>query len=213
MRQLRALAAGVRDQIRLRYAERLLVDGFEPMGCDGSRIECPRTAELEARLRAGRQGELGPDRLGDRVRAPGDRAVVVVATGTGDRGRAGPSAALAGDALARGPDRRRRGLHGLRAGPGHRADAGGRSCCGCRRRSISTPLERAELETWSEGPVYYWPACVQKKGHAADRVPPDPRAGHAARPSSDVWLLTDILDPARLSVATAAEVLPLEMAK
>ena len=36
--QLKALAAGVRHQIRLRFAERLLVDGFEPMGCDGSRI-------------------------------------------------------------------------------------------------------------------------------------------------------------------------------
>src|SRR3954470_23955337 len=51
MRQFRALAAGVRDRIRLRFGERLPVDGFEPMGCDGSRIECPRAAELEARLR------------------------------------------------------------------------------------------------------------------------------------------------------------------
>ena len=50
MRQFQALAAGVRDQIRLRSGKRLLVDGFEPMGCDGSRIECPRAAELEARL-------------------------------------------------------------------------------------------------------------------------------------------------------------------
>src|SRR5262249_20398498 len=51
MRRLRALAAGVRHEIRRRYAQRLLIDGFEPMGCDGSRIECPRAAELKARLR------------------------------------------------------------------------------------------------------------------------------------------------------------------
>ena len=50
LRPLQALAAGVRDQIRQHYGQRLLIAGFEPMGCDGARIECPRTAELEARL-------------------------------------------------------------------------------------------------------------------------------------------------------------------
>ncbi len=60
MRQLKALAAGVRHQIRLRFAERLLVDGFEPMGCDGSRIECPRSAELEARLRQAGKDDSAP---------------------------------------------------------------------------------------------------------------------------------------------------------
>src|SRR3954452_3740521 len=56
LRPLRALAAGVRQQIRTRYAERLQVDGSEPMGCDGSRLECPRSRELEARL-----GQAGKD--------------------------------------------------------------------------------------------------------------------------------------------------------
>jgi hypothetical protein len=37
MRQLKALAAGVRHQIRLRFAERLLVDGFETDGLRWSR--------------------------------------------------------------------------------------------------------------------------------------------------------------------------------
>src|SRR3954452_13081453 len=60
LRQFQALAAGVREQIRLRFAERLLVDGFEPMGCDGSRIECPRTAELEARLRPAGKEKSAP---------------------------------------------------------------------------------------------------------------------------------------------------------
>jgi hypothetical protein len=59
-RRFRALAAGVRDQIRLRFAARLLVDGFEPMGCDGSRIECPRAAELEARLRPAGKTDAAP---------------------------------------------------------------------------------------------------------------------------------------------------------
>ena len=59
-RQLRALAAGVRHQIRLRFADRLLCDGFEPMGCDGSRIECPRSAQLEARLRLAGKDDSAP---------------------------------------------------------------------------------------------------------------------------------------------------------
>src|SRR4029077_13244355 len=60
LRPLRALAAGVRDQIRRHYGARLLIDGFAPMGCDGSRIECPRTAELEARLRPAGNADSAP---------------------------------------------------------------------------------------------------------------------------------------------------------
>ena len=78
MRQLWALAPGVRDQIRLRYAERLLVDGFEPMGCDGSRIECPRSAELEARL--------GKRARTTRPRLPGSRPSCIWRPGCCGRG-------------------------------------------------------------------------------------------------------------------------------
>src|SRR5215831_834923 len=53
---LRALSQGVRDQIRARFGDRLLVDGYEPFGCDGGRVECPRSAELEARM-----GKAGND--------------------------------------------------------------------------------------------------------------------------------------------------------
>lgn len=46
---LRAVAAGVRERIAalLPLEES---DGFIPLGCDGSRLSCPRTAELEQRL-------------------------------------------------------------------------------------------------------------------------------------------------------------------
>src|SRR3954449_12901293 len=60
LRQFQALAAGVRDQIRLRCAECFRFYGFEPMGCDGSRIECPRSAELEARLRPAGKEDAAP---------------------------------------------------------------------------------------------------------------------------------------------------------
>jgi hypothetical protein len=45
---LRALAAGVRR--RLAAWLDLQTEGFVVLGCDGSRRECPRTAELEQRL-------------------------------------------------------------------------------------------------------------------------------------------------------------------
>src|SRR5262249_11925186 len=64
--------------------------------------------------------------------------------------------------------------------------------------------ERAELTTWSEGLVYYWPVYVQERGRPPIpcrliRVPAKGQAQH------DVWLLTNILDPARLSAKTAAK--------
>src|SRR5262249_18182826 len=61
LRPLRgAWAAGVRQGTRRRYAQRLTVAGFEPMGCDGSRIECPRAAEREARLRPAGKDDSAP---------------------------------------------------------------------------------------------------------------------------------------------------------
>src|SRR5579871_3627887 len=60
VRQLWALAQGVRDQIQRNYAGRLLIDGFVPLGCDGSRVECPRTGELEARLGKGSNETSAP---------------------------------------------------------------------------------------------------------------------------------------------------------
>ena len=50
---LRAVAAAVRRRLARVFAERLRVDGWIPLGCDGSRLACPRSAELERRLRAG----------------------------------------------------------------------------------------------------------------------------------------------------------------
>jgi hypothetical protein len=65
-------------------------------------------------------------------------------------------------------------------------------------------LERATLKTWSEGVVYYWPGYAQEDGQPPIlcRLIRVPAKGQVRR---DVWLLTNILDPARLSVATAAQ--------
>ena len=114
MRQLRAVAAGVRHQIRVRFAGRLLIDGFEPMGCDGSRIECPRSAELDARLR-----QAGKDDAAPTIWVT---AFVHLATGLLWSWQLGPGQLVAHVGRVGDDQRRRRGLHGLRAGRGHRAD-------------------------------------------------------------------------------------------
>jgi len=50
----------VRDEIERRYNERLEIDGHKPYGCDGSRVECARVGELEARLGKGSKETAAP---------------------------------------------------------------------------------------------------------------------------------------------------------
>jgi len=203
LRPLKALAAGVRDQIRRHYGERLLIDGFEPMGCDGSRIACPRTAELEARL----------PQAGNADSAPTVWVTAFVHLGLGllwswrlGLGTAdellhlrqmlatlSPQALIVADAayigyeLARAIIRSRRSFLLRMSSKVHLYTA-----------------EHTELTSWNEGLVYYWPAYVQKQG-----LPPIPcrliRVPARGQAKHDVWLLTNILDPARLSVQTAAK--------
>jgi len=47
---LRTLAGTIRGRIEVLFGERLLFGGFIPLGCDGTRQECPRSEELERRL-------------------------------------------------------------------------------------------------------------------------------------------------------------------
>jgi hypothetical protein len=203
LRQFQALAAGVRDQIRRRLAARLLVDGFEPMGCDGSRLECPRAAEWEARLRpAGKENSaptlwvtafvhlstgllwswrLGPGTADERVHLRQLLATLA------------PAALIVADAAYMGYELAWAIVQSRRSF--------------LLRMSSKLDLytqEQATLTTWSEGLVYYWPACVRTKGK-----PPIPcrliRVPAKGQVQNDVWLLTDILDPARLSLTTAAQ--------
>src|SRR5258708_10671010 len=52
---LRAVANAVRCRIAQVFAARFLVNGFIPLGCDGSRQACPRSQELEQRLGLGKK--------------------------------------------------------------------------------------------------------------------------------------------------------------
>ena len=47
---LRTLGAALRNRILAVFDRRLFCHGFIPLGCDGTQLECPRSAELERRL-------------------------------------------------------------------------------------------------------------------------------------------------------------------
>jgi hypothetical protein len=53
---LRTVSAALRGQIAALFGDRLKVGEFIPLGCDGTRQECPRSEELERRL-----GTFGKD--------------------------------------------------------------------------------------------------------------------------------------------------------
>jgi hypothetical protein len=203
LRPLRALAAGVRDQIRRHYGPRLLIDGFEPMGCDGSRITCARTAELEARLRPAGNADSAPTIWVTAFVHLGLGLLWSWRLGLGTADELlhlrhmlttlSPQALIVADAAYIGYELARAILGSQRSF--------------LVRMSSKVHLytaEHTELTSWSEGPVYYWPDYVQKK-----RLPPIPcrliRVPARGRAKHDVWLLTNILDPARLSAKTAAK--------
>jgi hypothetical protein len=69
-------------------------------------------------------------------------------------------------------------------------------------------LEEASLKDWTEGPVLYWPGYARDQGLAPIRgrlirVPAKGKGKGSVK--RDVWLLTDVLDPERLPLATAAK--------
>lgn len=209
MRPLRALAAGVRRRIRARLGSRLLVDGFVPMGCDGSRIECPRTTELEARL--------GPSGNNDSAPSVWVTAIVHLSTGLLWSWQLGP-----GNAAEQLHLRRLRKTlwdqviivcDAAYMGYELALDIVGDGQSFLFRMSSKVylyTLENVPLEEWGEGRVLYWPEYAQKQGRPPIRcrlirVPGVPKGKAKGRSKRDVWLLTNVLDSARFSLATASK--------
>jgi hypothetical protein len=199
---LRVLAAGVRQTLASRLANRWCDDGFIGIGCDGSRVECPRTQELEQRLgQAGKQGSapsiwvtalvhlrLGLPwawRLGKGTASERSHLLQMVALL--------PAAALlVADAGYFGFDLLGRLLEA-------------RVSFLLRMSSNVTlyTVQKVRLDCFREGWVYYWPKKDQKKG----KPPLLLRLIRlrAKKKKDDVWLLTNVLEQRRLSAATAAQ--------
>lgn len=203
VRQLWALAEGVRHEILRRYTECLMIDGHMPFGCDGSRVECPRATELEARLGKGSK----------EASAPTAWVTAFVHLGLGllwswriGKGTADerlhlrqmlcllpPQALVVADAAYLGYELASAILshnrsYLLRLSSKNRLYA-----------MADTPFEE-----WQDGQVYYWPETAQK-----EQQPPLLcrliRIQATGQTKNDVWLLTNILDSQRLSVKTAAK--------
>jgi len=194
---LRTLAEGVRKTLELRLAAHWLVEGFVPIGCDGSRVECPRSRELEQRM-----GQAGKDGSAPTLWVT---ALVHLRWGVPWAWRFGKGTASERDHLLQM-------LNLLPAAALLVADAG---YFGFRlahemvrqdvkfllRMSSNVTLytpKRVVLERYREGEVYYWPA---KKDAKADMTPLRLRLIRirAKHHRHDVWLLTNVLDKKRLS--------------
>lgn len=199
---LRALAEAIRGRVETLFGDRLKVAGFIPLGCDGTRQECPRSEELERRL-----GTFGKEGSPPMI---WNTSIVHLALGfpwcwrLGRGGKASERAHL---------------IQMLRFLPKLAlivADAGyvGYDVIHClvsanvffliRMSSNATfyTERHLRLDRFREAVVYYWPKTAQDQGKP-------PIRGrlirvHSRRRKVDVWLLTNVEDPERLAAETAA---------
>jgi hypothetical protein len=215
VRVLRTLAHGVRQQIlaiwnvtdATRDNTGWRIGGFIPIGVDGSRLECPRTTELEKTLgEAGKKhsaptvwvtalvhlrlGLLWAWKLGKGTaseRGHLQQMLPLLPTGTllvADAGFNGFELAHAMIAA---------GLDGIQGGFLIRMSA---------KVQLLTEHE-PKPGRWSDGEVIYWPKEAQEKSPTALPAPlPALRLRliriRARNKKNDVWLLTNVLDSKRL---------------
>jgi len=190
MNVLRALSAAIRERIVKVCSAHWWCNGFIPLGCDGSRLECARTAELEKRLGSGGKEDSAPTLW--------VTAIVHLLTGVPWTWRFGRGSK---------PSERRHLVQMLQDLPRLAlivADAGYygyellteliRARVSYLIRMSSTVTLYTEthnpLEQFREGWVYYWPEWSQKQD-----LPPVPARLILVRDKRrkvDVWLLTDV---------------------
>ena len=205
---LRAIAGLIRKQLLIRLGRFLKTDGWLVFGCDGSRLRCPRVAELEQRLgQAG--GDSGPHTSPPQVWLT---ALVHLRTGLLWSWRCGKGTASERDHLGRL-------LPTLPAGALVVTDAGYQGYeLACQivdaglaflvRVSSQTMFYTPDalavpLTQWRDGLVYYWPTDAQKEGLLP--LPVRLLCVRSPRYKADVWLATSVLEEQRLPLATAAQ--------
>src|SRR3954453_17767589 len=192
---------GLRRQPERVLADPLVVDGWTAFGCDGTRLECPRTQQLEDDL--GRAGKAGS--------APMLWITALVSLRTGVLWSWRLGTAKAGERqhlLDLTEDLPRSPLAPVLLV----CDAGfvgyeliatllGRGRSFLIRLSSQAQLysdEGVEVTTFREGLFWYWT-------DRAERPPLRVRVIRVAgrKRKSDVWLVTDVLEARRLSAETA----------
>lgn len=198
---LRALAGGVRERIGEHFVEEARINGWVPFACDGSRLECPRSEQLQQRLgKAGKTdsapmvyltalvllpcGLLWSWRLGKGTASEQDHMRHLLPT-------LPERSLLVADALFMGYDL----FTAIMRTP---ADY----LIRLSSRVYLYTLEETLLDKFREGLVYYWPQEARKQG-----LPPiKARLLRVGGAKADVWLLTSVLDRSQLSQRTAKQV-------
>jgi hypothetical protein len=200
---LRAVAAGMRRVLVGRRGRHWFYHDFVPIGCDGSRVECPRTPELEQRL-----GQAGKDKAAPTLWVT---ALVHLRWGVPWAWRLGKGTASERFHL----------LQMLGLLPRQAllvADAGyfgfaltqrlvGDEVMFLLRMSSNVTLYQQGCEPvqrFRDGEVYYWPGQKEAKASAQPLRLRLIRL-RAKRRQNDVWLLTNVFDEARLPLAVAGQ--------
>jgi hypothetical protein len=197
---LRALAAGVRQRLGQRWLESLRIGGWVPLACDGTRLECPRSAELQQHLgEAGKPGSAPTVYLTTLVLLP----IGVVWSWCWGKGTASEHHHLR-QLLRTLPWRSL--LVADAAYLGYELFAAIRQVNAAFLVRLSSKaylytMEQTPLTQWEQGPVYYWPTKVQQSG----RPPLAARLLRIKSQKADVWLLTSVLDSTALSRETAGQ--------
>jgi hypothetical protein len=198
---LRVIAAGIRGILASRLATRWFDQGFIGIGCDGSRVECPRTEELEQRL-----GQAGKDGSAPTIWVT---ALVHLRLGVLWAWRIGKGTASERSHL----------LQMLELLPKKAllvADAGyfgfdlakqlaDKNINFLLRMSSNVTLftmQQVSMDRFHEGLVYYFPSQKEKR-----QAPLCLRLlrVRGKKEKNDVWLLTNVLQSKSLPVVTAAQ--------
>ena len=201
---LRAIVAGVRGRIAALLP--MLIDGWIPMGCDGSGLRCPRTEELEKRLGGGNRPGSPPSLW--------LTAIVHLRSGVPWCWRWGKGTAserqhlqemlgLLPKAALLVADAGYIGYEVARALISRQVSFLIRQCS-----LVTLYSERqTRLEKFQDGVVLYWPQEAQKKGLPPLRVRLlcVRRRKPGQTKSQDVWLMTNVMDSRRLSVSQAGQ--------
>jgi Transposase DDE domain len=201
MQVLRGLAAGVRTYLDKRLKDLNRCHGFIPIGCDGSRVTIPRTAELEERV-----GAAGNDRSAPSIWVT---ALVYLRTGVPLAWRFGLSDASERSHLLQ--------MIALLPKAALLVTDAGYVGYQLAKRLKNSPvsfllrlcstvtlrrLDRQPLKRYREGIVYYFPSEQDaKKGDHPLTLRLICIRGRRKR--NDVWLLTNVMDRERLSVEWA----------
>jgi hypothetical protein len=198
---LRRFSQGVRERFDAEWVDSLRINGWVPLACDGTRLECPRSAELQQRLgEAGKDGSAPMVYLTTLVLLPvGVLWSWCLGKGTASEldhlrrllGTLPRQSLLVADAFYLGYDLFRSIVQ-----------AQASFLVRLSSRAYLYTLEQVPLDRFREGIVYYWPEDAQRAG-----LPPlKARLLRVRGKKADVWLLTNVLDRRVLSHRTAAQV-------